>query len=421
MKIIHISTYDLFGGAARAAYRIHKGLLSIGIDSNMLVQKRTSDDPSVIGSETRLQKLSTYFRLKASMQLLNLQKTTNPTKYSFNYFPSGIHRRINTMDADVVHLHWINDEMISIREIARINKPIVWTSHDMWAFSGADHYDDLETTGRYYNEYERSNRPSSYSGLDLDRWTWKRKKKHWANKHFHMVGPSSWLADCISKSDLLKEQPVCVIHNCLDTDCFKPFDKDLACSRFSLSANKKHVMFGAPLGTTDKRKGLHLLQSALQRLSVQGTGEELELIVFGSDKPPDPPNMGLPTRYLGLVHDDVTLAQLYSAADVLIVPSTQESFGQSASESMACGTPVVAFGATGLLDIVDHMQNGYLAKPFDPDDLAQGIIWVLEDDARRQTLGTNARNRAVEKFDMTKVAKQYANLYEHILSGNRQE
>lgn len=421
MKIIHISTYDLFGGAARAAYRIHKGLQSIGIDTTFLVQKRTSEDPSVIGSETRLQKLSTYFRLKASMQLLNLQKTTNPSKRSYNYFPSGIHRRINGMDADVVHLHWINDEMISIREIARINKPIVWTLQDMWAFSGADHYEDLETTGRYHSEYERSNRPRSYSGLDLDRWTWKRKKKHWANKHFHMVGPSSWLADCISKSDLLKEQPVCVIHNCLDTDCFKPLNKDLAYSRFSLSVEKKYIMFGALSGTIDKRKGFHFLQSALQQLSAHGIGEELEIIVFGSDKPPDPPNMGLPTRYLGLVHDDVTLAQLYSAADVIIVPSTQDTCPQSATEPLACGTPVVAFGATGLLDIVDHKQNGYLAKPFDTEDLAQGIIWVLEDDARRQTLGTNARNRAVEKFDMTKVAKQYANLYEHILSGNKQE
>ncbi len=421
MKILHISTYDLFGGAARAAYRIHRGLLSIGIDTKFLVQKKTSDDPSVIGPETRLQKLHTRIRLKASMQLLKLQKTTNPSKRSFNYFPSGIHKRINAMDADVVHLHWINDEMISVREIARINKPIVWTSHDMWAFSGTDHYEDLEIPGRYYCIYERSNRPSSYRRLDLDRWTWERKKKHWANTNYHMVAPSSWLADCISKSDLLKEQPVRVIHNCLDTDCYKPLDKELACSHFSLSANKKHVMFGALSGTTDKRKGFHLLQSALQQISVHETGKELEIIVFGSDEPPDPPDLGLPTRYLGFMHDDDALALLYSAADVIIVPSTQESFGQNASESLACGTPVVAFGATGLLDIVDHKQNGYLAKPFDPEDLAQGIIWVLEDDTRRQTLGTNARNKAVEKFDITKVAKQYTDLYEHILSGNRPE
>ena len=141
-------------------------------------------------------------------------------------------------------------------------------------------------------------------------------------------------------------------------------------------SHKKYIMFGALSGTIDKRKGFHILQSALQQLSAHGIGEELEIIV----------------------------------------PSTQDTCPQSATEPLACGTPVVAFGATGLLDIVDHKQNGYLAKPFDPEDLAQGIIWVLEDDARRQTLGTNARNRAVEKFDMTKVAKQYTDLYEHVLS-----
>ena len=420
MKITHLSTYDLFGGAARAAYRIHQGLLSVGIDSKFLVQRKTSDDPSVISRETGLQKLSTKIRLKASWQILNLQKTTNPIKHSLNLFPSGIHKRINAMDADVVHMHWINDEMISIREIARINKPIVWTLQDMWAFCGADHYEDLEATGRYLSRYEPSNRPSSYSGLDLDRSTWRRKKKHWANKQFHMVAPSSWMGNCISKSELLKEQPVCVIPNCLDTDCFKPMDKDLAGSRFTLSANKKYVMFGALSGTTDKRKGFHLLQSALQQISTHEISEELEIIVFGSDEPADPPDLGLPTRYLGLVNDDETLAQLYSAAAVIIAPSTQDNLPSSATEPLACGTPVVAFGTTGLLDIVDHRQTGYLATPFDPEDLAQGIIWVLEDDARRKTLGTNARNSAVEKYDMTTVAKQYTDLYEQVLAAKRQ-
>ena len=162
--------------------------------------------------------------------------------------------------------------------------------------------------------------------------------------------------------------------------------------------------------TSDHRKGFDLLYEGLKQLSAQWS-DMAELIIFGSSEPENPPDFGLPVHYLGRLHDDVSLALLYAAADVMVVPSRQEAFGQTASESLACGTPVVSFGATGLLDIIDHKINGYLADPFDTSDLAAGINWVLSDNFRHKELCIKAREKAAACFDIEKVAGQYAELY----------
>jgi glycosyltransferase involved in cell wall biosynthesis len=141
-----------------------------------------------------------------------------------------------------------------------------------------------------------------------------------------------------------------------------------------------------------------------------------ELVIFGASEPPDPPNFGMPTHYMGYFRDDISLALLYSAADVMIVPSVQEAFGLTALEAMACGTPVVAFNATGLRDIVMHQQTGYLAQPYEPEDLARGIVWVLEDEARLKQLSVQARERVEREFDVRLQAQRYADLYAELLS-----
>ena len=151
-------------------------------------------------------------------------------------------------------------------------------------------------------------------------------------------------------------------------------------------------------------------------LSERGN-KEVELVIFGAKKPKDAPDFGFRAHYLGHLHDNISLAVAYSAADVMVVPSIQETFGQTASEAMACGTPVVAFGATGLLDIVDHQETGYLATPYESDDLANGIAWVLEDLDRLKQLSAQAREKAVNTYDNRLVAKQYLDLYHDILAG----
>ena len=225
-----------------------------------------------------------------------------------------------------------------------------------------------------------------------------------------MVGLSKWLATCASKSTLFKKNKVVCLPNPIDTLIYSPLDKNIARDLLRLPKNKKLVLFGALGATSDPRKGYKELCEALLQLKEQ----DIELVVFGSSKPKISEDFKFNTHYLGQLHDDVTLRALYSAADVMVVPSKQEAFGQTASESMACGTPVVAFACTGLLDIVEHLKTGYLTKPYDTTDLATGIDWVLNA-PNYDELSTNARNKVLNEFDSQVVAKQYIELYESVL------
>lgn len=227
-----------------------------------------------------------------------------------------------------------------------------------------------------------------------------------------IVTDSSWLAECVKNSSLFKHYRVEAINPGLDLNCFKPVDKKLARSLLSLPVDKKLILFGAMHSTSDSNKGFQFLQPAIQSLSKTTLGAHAELIVFGASEPANPPNLGMKAHYMGRLHDDLSLSVLYSAADVMVVPSIRESFGQTASESMACGTPVVAFGTTGLLDIVDHELNGYLAAPYEPEDLANGIMWVLSlGEVGSKSLSLNARNKAEKAFSIELMTQKYLSLF----------
>ena len=224
------------------------------------------------------------------------------------------------------------------------------------------------------------------------------------------------MADCVRASSLLGDRRVEVIPFCLDTERYRPVDPKVARDLLKLPQDKQIVLFGALSATADKRKGFHLLMPALQRLSQSGWQDKIELAVFGASEPETPVDLGFKAHYLGSFQDDLALALVYSAADVMIVPSLQESFGQTASEALACATPVVAFNATGLKDIVDHQLNGYLAHPYEVEDLARGIAWVLEDGKRHKTLGSQAREKAEGVFALELQAQRYVALFEEILN-----
>jgi glycosyltransferase involved in cell wall biosynthesis len=410
MNVVHVTSSDSIGGAARAAYRIHHAVRDHGVDSTMLVNNATLDDWTVTGPATSFGRLWAKSRRSLALPLRSLLKTQNPSLHSPACIPSRWARRLNASDADVVHLHWINGEMMSIADIGRLRKPTVWKLCDMWAFCGAEHYaDDL----RWRDGYSRSNRPSHESGFDLNRWTWRRKQRHW-QRPFQLVTASRWLAGCARESALMRDWPVAVIPNPIDTEVWSPIEKPLARRLLNLPADAPLLVFGAFGGGDDPRKGFDLLSGAVRQL--RGRVNDLELVVFGQLAPQTPPDLGFPIRYTGYLHDDVSLRLLYSAADVVAVPSRLEAFGQTASEAHACGTPVVAFDNTGLADIVDHRNTGYLAKPFEVQDLADGIAWVLEAEAQGRALGLAARERACRLWDSRVVAEQYADVYQAVLN-----
>ncbi len=410
VKAIHLNHSDIIGGAARAAYRIHHALRSSGIDSFMRVNAATAGDWTVDGPPSKAAKLLAKVRPLVSGLLTKTLKTGNPIIHSPSVLTSRLSKVLNASDADVVHLHWVQGEMLSIADIGRIQKPLVWTLHDMWAFCGAEHY--TEDT-RWRDGYTATNRPAHEAGFDLNRWTFARKHKQW-QRPMHIVTPSRWLADIALQSVLMRDWPITVIPNTLDTDAWQPINKPTARALLGLPLDVPLLLFGAMGGARDPRKGFHLLQAALGHLRGQLPG--LELVIFGQLAPKVIPDMGFKVHYTGHLHDDISLRLIYSASDAIVVPSRQEAFGQTASEAHACGIPVVAFNATGLLDVVAHQQTGYLAKAFDASDLAAGIQWVLADAARLATLGAAARARAVALWSSEVVAQQYQTVYRAALA-----
>jgi len=409
VKVIQLNQSDITGGAARAAYRIHHALRQEGVDSRMWVDSATSGDWTVQGPTTKLRKgLAKLRPTLGSEAFKTVFKTGNPIIHSPAILPSGRLGALNNSEADVLHLHWVQGEMLSIGEIGRLRKPVVWTLHDMWAFCGAEHYTEEL---RWREGYREGNRPGYESGFDLNRWTWQRKRKHW-QRPMHMVTPSHWLAQCVRESALMRDWPVSVIPNPIDTERWQPLQQALARKLLRLPKDAPLLLFGAMGGGQDPRKGFDLLQAALKHL--RGEIPELQLVIFGQLRPKDPPEFGFPIHYMGHLHDDLSLCALYSASDLIVVPSRQEAFGQTASEAHACGTPVVAFDTSGLPDIVQHQKTGFLAKSFDAVDLARGIVWVLEN-GKVARLGEQARKIVEERFNYTTVAEKYNSIYKNWL------
>jgi glycosyltransferase involved in cell wall biosynthesis len=411
LHALAINVSDVNGGAARAAYRIHHSLRRRGVDSKMLVNSATAGDWTVEGPQKKITKISSKIRGPIGALLTKSLKTSNPIVHSPAIVYSRWSKRINNSNADIIHLHWVNNEMMSISDIGNIEKPIIWTLHDMWAFCGAEHYTD---DFRWRDGYNQGNRPDYENGFDLNKWTWERKCNNW-KRPIQIITPSQWLAECAKKSILMQHWPINVIPNAIDTDKWQPIEKSLARQLLNLPPNVPLLLFGAMGGTRDPRKGFDLLQAALGHLCGQLPG--LELVVFGQLPPKIAVDMGFPVHYTGHLHDDITLQLLYSATDAMVIPSKQDNLPNTGIEAHSCGTPVIAFNVCGLPDIIEHKQTGYLAKAFDTFDLAFGIQWILSDAARLTLLRKNARKRAVNLWSYETIGNQYSSMYHKLKNG----
>ncbi|MFB0534676.1 MAG: glycosyltransferase family 4 protein [Anaerolineae bacterium] len=411
MKVLHLNTFDIIGGAARAAYRLHAGLQRIGVDSQMRVARRFSDDPNVHEAESTLSRK--WARLRPFISSLPLQ--FYPDRDGRPFAPQWIGANVAdaVAKADVVNLHWVCGGFLTPEMIGRIKKPIVWTLHDMWAFTGGCHYAGDCT--RYKDSCGACPQLGSSRQRDLSRKVWRRKMRAWDKLDLTLVTPSRWLAECARQSALFRSRRIKVIPHCLDTDRYKPLDKTMVREILGLPTDKKIILFGAISTTRDTRKGFQHLRPALNNLSKCGLDLEVEIVIFGPSRSRNAPDFGIKTHYVGRLNDDISLALLYATADVMIMPSQEEAFGQTASEAIACGTPVVTFDSTGLRDIVDHKINGYRAECYKSDDLARGIAWVLQDEQRWQLLSRQARRKAENAFAPEIVAQRYADLYKEVV------
>jgi glycosyltransferase involved in cell wall biosynthesis len=414
MKPLLVNSNDLRGGAARAAYRLHVGLRSIGVDSSMLVQVKDGEDASVVGPLTAFGRLAG--RVRQALDLLPVYAyPAGRTRRTFypGWLPDRSCVRVQEIAPDLVHLHWITGGFVNVKTLRKYRLPLVWTLHDMWPFTGGCHYDD--GCGRYLSGCGSCPILGSNSSRDLSSRGFTRKVRAYRDLPLTIVTPSRWLGERARRSPLLAGFPVSVIPNAIDTDCFRPIAKGAARDLLGLPEDRKLILFGAAHGADEPRKGFSHLQTALRLLVERAGASPYTAVIFGASTPERPPDLGMSSTYAGSLDDDVSLAALYAAADVFVAPSTQENLSNTVMEALACGTPCVAFDIGGMPDMIEHRRNGYLARSFDAADLAEGMRWILEDDQRRQAFSSRARQKVLEEFAMPVVARRYLELYRRVL------
>lgn len=417
MNILLVSTSDLEGGAARATNRLLQGLRQNQVPAQMLVQEKCGGDAAVVGvrATSGIHKASVGLRLTLDQLPLKRYPQREPGAFSPQWLPDRTIAQIKQLNPDVVNLHWVNNGYIQIESLAALAKPIVWTLHDMWAFTGGCHYS--QECDRYTQSCGHCPQLASSRQSDLSQRIWRRKRQVWEKLNLTIVTPSQWLADCARKSSLFKDCRIKCIPNGIDTSVYRPIDRHVARDILKLPQDKYLLLSGSLGGIMDKRKGFHFLQPALQEISQSEWGDQLELVVFGQSQPSHPPNLGLKTHYLGSLGDDYSLALLYSAVDIFVAPSVQDNLPNTVMESIACGTPCIAFHIGGFPDMIEHQHNGYLAQAFNIKDLVDGIIWILSDQERYQKLAEHARAKAVKEYALSILASHYHQVFTQVLNG----
>ena len=419
LKVLSVCASDSSGGAARAAYRIHLAVRDLGVDSHMFVKEKRTEDDKVIALQEFIPSNSFYRvfdwirnKIKNKWQHLVWSRYPNRSDYYMSDLRStDIHGALKKIDYEVLHLHWINQRFLPLDRLPE-DTPIIWTLHDCWPFCGVCHY--FNDCNRYQFQCGQCPMLGSTRENDMSRLIWRRKSKWYSRRRFHIVTPSQWLAECARSSSLLGAFPVSVIPNCIDTHSFRPLEESEVSSQWlSFQKLKKHtniLLYGAMNALVDKRKGYSYLLSALTILKEHDSDLSYELVVFGGDKSMDDLSGLIQIHHIGYVNNSKDLVSLYNCASLMLVPSLSENLSCTIMESLSCGTPVIAFNIGGNGDMIDHQENGYLAKEYDSEDFANGIRWCLENN-KDGHLSRNARKKVLENYTPEIVGKQYADLY----------
>ncbi len=379
----------------------------------MLVQRKLGSDPDVLGSDSPLSKAMALIRPTLDALPVKLYPNRPGTGISPEWIPDNLVSRINQLSPDIVNLHMVMMGFLRIETVSKITQPIVWTLHDMWVFTGGCYY--AGECERFTDSCGACPQLGSSRPYDLTRWIWNRKQNAWKDPRLTIVCPSRWLAAAASRSALLKNSRIETIPYGIDTQAFHPVPREGAREILGLPQDKSLVLFGS-INTSDPRKGHHLLTEAMQKLKDAGSLKNIELVSFGISPKSSLDDLGVRVHRLGKLSDQVSLKLAYSAANVFVAPSLQDNLPNTVMESLACGTPCVAFDIGGMGDMIAHEKKGYLAKALDIEDLAHGIEWVLGDSARWRVLKENARQKAVLDYSLNIQAQRYLSLYDELLS-----
>jgi len=414
MKSLMLSTFELQGGAARSAHRLYQQLGQMGVESRMLVQYRTSDDQRIMGGESLPERLAGKFRPYLDGLPLLLYRSRFSPPWSLAWLSKNIDVEMSQYAPDLIHIHGIGHGFLSLSNIVDLSKPLIWTMHDSWAFTGGCHLPGACDLYRVNCGF--CPQLNALHERDLSRWVWNRKAFCWPTLDVTFVAPSNWLAQCARSSSLLGSRPIEVIPNGIDAVRFVPGDRAIARDTLGLPQKGVVLLYGASSFTHDSNKGYILLKDALSQVAESLGQKSLTVALFGDPDCKDTEIYGIPVQSYGAIKTDEKLISLYRAADLFVLPSQQENLPNTVLEAMACGTPCVAFNVGGVRDLIFHGENGYITNSVDVHELAAGIIWMMADSDRRAMMGRQARKTVETGFALNRIAERYLYLYARIIA-----
>ena len=407
MRVLIINTSDRMGGAAIAAYRLMDALKNNGIKAKMLVRDKRSDQISVVELKKSWWKVWQFIWERIIIWKENHFKKHNLFAVDIANTGTDVTTLPEFQQADIIHLHWINQGMLSIKEISEIlasGKKVVWTMHDMWPFTGICHHAGL------CNHFEKECGLCPYlrtpSEKDISYTTFLEKQAAYSLGKIHFVACSKWLKELALKSPLTYNHTVSAIPNPINTATYRPKDKTSLRKLMNLPLDKKIILFAAAK-VSDKRKGIDYLVEASRILSKEENN--YLFLIAGGNSDEIISKLTLPAKNAHYVAQE-EMPNMYSVADVFITPSLQENLPNTIMESMSCGTPCIGFNIGGIPEMIDHKQNGYIAKYKDAEDLANGLKWILEE-ADSTQLAENARQKVIENYSESQIALSYLEIY----------
>jgi glycosyltransferase involved in cell wall biosynthesis len=393
LHIVLLSYHDSNGGAGIAAGRLRVALENAGHRVDYIVREKASTSNTIKFGNG----IVSWLKFIAERLFFLRYEKNKEIRFLFNpgVFGSDISKHPLIQKADIVHLHWVNFGFLSVEDIAsltRLNKPVFWTLHDMWAFTGGCHHSgNCENFQHSCGNCKFLKNPNPN---DLSHRLWESKKNGFEEKNLHIITCSDWLGNRAKQSSILGGHSIKTIPNAIDTEFFSPNAASLG-----LDPNKKYVLFVA-MRVNAPAKGFHLLKEALAYLDPTTT----ELLIVGGEMTEELP---LKSHSFGQVSDPAKMRDIYAVADVFVTPSLEENLPNTIMEAMACGTACVGFQVGGIPEMIEHNITGYVAQPFDPADLAKGINWCLAS----ETAGTKSRERALQLYDQKTVAQQHLAYY----------
>lgn len=418
MRVLILNTSEKTGGAAVAANRLMDALNNNGVKAKMLVRDKETDNISVVGLSQSLvqqwrflwERLVIFFHLHFSKNHLFEIDIAN--------VGTDITKLREFKEADVVHIHWINQGFLSLKVIRKIldsGKPVVWTMHDIWPATGICHY----TRGckQFMSRcHDCQLLPSRGSDKDLSAKVWEAKRIMLADHNVHFVTCSRWLKGEARQSSLLSGQQVVNIPNAIDTHVFMRDDKAKARMAVALPLDKKIILFVSQK-VTDVRKGMDYFVEALKKLVVAcpEMKENTVVAVLGGHAEDLAERLPLKSYPMGYVNDEKRIVSIYNAADVFVLPSLEDNLPNTIMEAMACGIPCVGFKVGGIPEMIDHKRNGYVATLRDAEDLASGIMWVLRG-ADGVSVSDNCVKKVATNYSQHSVALKYIEVYNQALA-----